>query len=373
LRLGVGFTGEPCGNADFGFTGAGLAGTIINAPIAPPLSSAAFGQAESAPAESRPTQSGAAESPTDAEPAGVAEWAIALAAAPAEKRAPDDYRLVERQIVNLHTQIESLSDEIGVLRRRDESLNFYMVRLDEELRLAARLQQDFLPKTLPRVGPVQFHTLWRPAGYVSGDIYDVARLDETHVGFYMADAVGHGMPAALLTMFIKNAMVTKQIIPGGYRLLSPAETLRGLNKSMVEQNLTQGTFATGMYGVIDCKTLRLTLARAGHPTPLLLTPGRELREIESEGGLLGIFPDEDFEEVSLQLSPGDRLVIHSDGVEVAFSDQPALDPAKWRELVQSRSTLDGETLLAELGGLLDGSSGSITPKDDLTIILLEVK
>src|SRR5207249_7672462 len=121
----------------------------------------------------------------------------------------------------LQSEITELQLEVNALRCRDESLKFYMHRVDEEMRLAARLQQDFLPKSLPQLGRVHFHALFRPAGYVSGDLYDVMRLDEKHIGFYMADAVGHGMPAALLTMFIKNALVTKQITDNGYRLLTP--------------------------------------------------------------------------------------------------------------------------------------------------------
>src|SRR5256885_4306186 len=145
---------------------------------------------------------------------------------------------IERQMESLQGEITSLQDEVNLLRRRDETLNFYMQRVDEEMRLAARLQQDFLPKTLPQLGKVRFHSLYRPAGYVSGDLYDVMRLDESHVGFYMADAVGHGMPAALLTMFIKNALITKQITPEGYRLLAPGETMAGLNDSIISQNLS---------------------------------------------------------------------------------------------------------------------------------------
>src|SRR5687767_9061625 len=133
---------------------------------------------------------------------------------------------LERHLDKAQAEIDGLRAEVSVLRRRDETLKFYMHRLDEELRLAARLQQDFLPKNLPQVGNVRFHTLYRPAGYVSGDLYDVMRLDERNVGFYMADAVGHGMPAALLTMFLKNALVTKDISPAGYRLLSPAQTMK---------------------------------------------------------------------------------------------------------------------------------------------------
>src|SRR5262249_7570073 len=136
---------------------------------------------------------------------------------------------VDEQVQLLQAQIVALSAEIEALRRRDETVKFYMHGVDEEMRLAARLQQDFLPKSLPQVGRVHFNALFRPVGYVSGDLYDVMRLDEANVGFYMADAVGHGMPAALLTMFVKNALITKQIQPGGYRLIPPGEAMARLN------------------------------------------------------------------------------------------------------------------------------------------------
>ena len=96
------------------------------------------------------------------------------------------------------------------------------------------------------------------------------RLDEKHVGFYMADAVGHGMPAALLTMFIKNALVTKQITPGGYRLLNPSETMAHLNEALVGQHLSHATFATAIYGYVNTETLEATFARGGHPCPILV-------------------------------------------------------------------------------------------------------
>src|SRR5690349_4883166 len=117
--------------------------------------------------------------------------------------------VLEHQIAQMQERMDALSGELNDLRRRDETLNFYLHRVDEEMRLAARLQQDFLPKEFPDAGPIQFHSLFRPAGYVSGDLYDVMRLDDEHIGFYMADAVGHGVPAALLAMFLKHALQTK--------------------------------------------------------------------------------------------------------------------------------------------------------------------
>src|SRR5437763_661882 len=83
-----------------------------------------------------------------------------------------------RVIESLQADVQSLQGEVSMLRRRDDLLKGYMQRLDEELRLASRLQRDFLPKTLPEVGGIRFHTLFRPASYVSGDLYDVMRIDE---------------------------------------------------------------------------------------------------------------------------------------------------------------------------------------------------
>jgi sigma-B regulation protein RsbU (phosphoserine phosphatase) len=277
------------------------------------------------------------------------------------------------QIESMQQELESLRFELNVLRRRDETLNFYMHRLDEELRLAARLQQDFLPRILPQLGPIHFHTLFRPAGYVSGDLYDIMRLDEKRIGFYIADAVGHGMPAALLTMFIKHALVTKEISGNDYRLLKPSETLARLNAALIDQNLSQAAFATALYGIIDVDTLEVTVARAGHPNPLLLKEDGLIEPLHCDGPLLGIFPDESFENASITLSPGDRLVLYTDGIEVAFCNDHALDTQQWREELRSRCAMPTDRLLRDFADRIDSESGSLEPKDDLTVVVLEVK
>jgi phosphoserine phosphatase RsbU/P len=272
----------------------------------------------------------------------------------------------------LLAEVAALRTEVNMLRRRDETLNFYMFRLDEELRLAARLQQDFLPKTLPHVGRVRFHTLYRPAGYVSGDLYDVMRLDESHVGFYMADAVGHGMPAALLTMFIKNGLITKQITPEGYRLLDPGEALGRLNRAMLEQNLSGATFATAFYGTVDSRTLFCKYSRAGHPFPILIRRDGLLVPVESDGGLLGIFPDETYAEGQIQLQSGDRLFVYSDGIEVAFTGDQLGNSQQWHKELQSRASLSTDKILTEISDALDRETGSLQPKDDVSMVVVEV-
>lgn len=277
-------------------------------------------------------------------------------------------------VQTMQQQIDELSAEINLLRRRDETLNFHLHRMDEELRLAARLQQDFLPKSLPQVGRVKFHSLFRPAGYVSGDLYDVMRLDEKHVGFYMADAVGHGMPAALLTMFIKTALLTKEINPDGYKLIDPSSVIAHLNDTLVGQQLSYATFATAIYGLINTETLEVKLARGGHPNPVLLRADGEVVNIETDGSLLGIFPEEQFPQTSFTLSPGDRLFIFTDGVELAFSDGgKGIDATRWRQELCTRKDLDTEQLLHDFSARMDEDAGSLLPKDDLTIIVVEAE
>ena len=284
--------------------------------------------------------------------------------------------MIERQVESVAREVESLRDELEQMRRRDDALNAYLRKMDEELRLAARLQQDFLPKSMPQIGRVRFHTLFRPAGYVSGDLYDVSRLDEKRVGFYMADAVGHGVPAALLTMFIKHALQTKEIDPRGkaYRLLEPGETLRRLNERLIDQNLSHSTFATALYGTIDVETLQTTVARAGHPHPIVLRVDGSVETLQVEGSLLGIFPDETYGNYTTHLRPGDRLVVYTDGLDVAFpelaTDKPDDEP-RWRAELLKRRELPADQLLADFAEVLDAETGSLRPKDDVTLVLVE--
>ncbi|QOV88772.1 PP2C family protein-serine/threonine phosphatase [Humisphaera borealis] len=281
--------------------------------------------------------------------------------------------VIEQQLDAVEREMTSLREEVEQLRKRDRTVNFHMQRIDEELRMAARLQQDFLPKSMPRFGTVGFNALWRPAGYVSGDIYDIFRLDENHVGFYIADAVGHGVPAALLTMFIKHSLVTKEISNQTYRLLDPGETLARLNDALAGQNLATGTFCTACYAVLDLQTQVMELASAGHPTPMLLRGDDPPRPIPVEGSLLGIFEGEQYRTRTIQLGAGDRVLLYTDGVEVAFSpDSETADPYRFSEELFKRRHLSGEALIYEIARHLDFEVGSLNPRDDLTLLVMGI-
>lgn len=187
--------------------------------------------------------------------------------------------------------------------------------LKEQLRLAGLVQRDFLPSHLPNTDQVRWAATFLPAEWVSGDMYDVARIDEQHIGFYVADAVGHSMPAALLTMFIKQALVMRQTIENRYRIFTPTETMTNLNLRMTGQKLSGYQFATCCYCLLNVKTRHLTFARAGHPYPILLKEGQPPQQLEVRGSLLGVFENAEFAQRTIPLQVGDRLLLYSDGAE----------------------------------------------------------
>jgi serine phosphatase RsbU (regulator of sigma subunit) len=268
--------------------------------------------------------------------------------------------------------VDQLQRENQLLRRFDTGLNSQITQMDEEMRLAARLQRDFLPRTLPDFDAISFRVLFRPASYVSGDIYDATRLDEEHVGFFVADAVGHGMPAALLTIFLKRTLETKEITKDGYRLIPPDEALAHLNNELLSQQLSLCQFVTMIYGILNTRTLELQWARAGHPLPFLLKRSGGSQELELDGALLGVFPDEQFPLQKVQLQPGDSILMYSDGFESAFTDPAGVVNDRYRSEFMKLAGSDPSGKFAAMVHELDRQEGSLHQRDDLTALLMSI-
>jgi len=179
--------------------------------------------------------------------------------------------------------------EIQRINKRLQAAN---QQIDLELELARRIQESFLPHSLPHLPQVRFAVQYRPCGRVGGDFYDVFRLDEHHLGFYVADAMGHGVPASLLTIFVKTSVRPKEITGQSYRLVPPNEVLGRLNRELIAQKLTDNPFITLVYGLYNMAEHQLRFSRAGHPYPLYLPRHGEPKLWQMEGSLLGIFESE---------------------------------------------------------------------------------
>ncbi len=266
----------------------------------------------------------------------------------------------------VHTIFKNrLAEQLNMTKALAESLT-------EQLRLAGLVQQDFLPGKLPDTDQLQWASFFKPAEWVSGDIYDAVRVDEQHIGFYVADVVGHGMPAALLTIFLKQALVMRETIGSNYRVFSPAEVVKNLNLRMTAQKLSGYQFATACYCLLNTRTLQLTFARAGHPYPLLIRGGEQPKQLEVRGSLLGIFEQAEYLQETVQLQPGDKLLLYSDGAEPfigQFDDQSSF--VFNEDFCKAAQQPIGECL-DSLNVLIKSRQIEVSEIDDITMLGLEI-
>jgi serine phosphatase RsbU (regulator of sigma subunit)/methylmalonyl-CoA mutase cobalamin-binding subunit len=311
-----------------------------------------------------------------AEADNIYEFAGALV----ESRDGDDRQLcaVLHGLLHRQKEVKNLRAEVAVSQRFHGGLKGEIAKMHEELQLAAIVQREFLPREAPSLHGMDFAALWRPTNYVSGDIYDLMRLDEDHVGVFIADAVGHGVPAALMTMVICRSLVTKEIEGSTYRILPPSEVLARLNLDMIRRQGRTTRFATAVYAVINCRTRTMQLAGAGHPPPLILSADGSTTVLETSGGLLGVFADESYPHIDVELSVNDRLLLYTDGFEQAFP-APQGEPSK-RKVPTNNYRLEFDQLAAlpnpndmvdVISRRLDDQSGSLHQVDDLTLICVQ--
>ncbi|MCA9292070.1 MAG: serine/threonine-protein phosphatase, partial [Phycisphaerales bacterium] len=272
-------------------------------------------------------------------------------------------------------EVDELCRDIDMMQRYQGGLGLEMAKLHEELQLAAMVQRDFLPTPLEPLHGVSSDVLWRPANYVSGDIFDLVRLDDDHIGIFLADAVGHGVPAALMTMMIHQSLRTTERLGADRRLLKPSEVLGRLNMEMIRRHAGSSRFATAVYALLDCRSRTLTVAGAGHPPPLLLSADGSVSELDTPGSLLGIFPGEVYDDMSHELAVDDRLLIYSDGFEQAFPNagheaySRRLPTSRYRdEFIRLREAGSAAEMIAELSHRVDQQRGSLHQIDDLTLI-----
>jgi sigma-B regulation protein RsbU (phosphoserine phosphatase) len=261
------------------------------------------------------------------------------------------------------------AEKTAEFHRVNKQLEQAYQQIDQELTLARRVQQSMLPQTLPEMPPACFAVQYRPCGQVGGDFYDVVRLDEDHVGFYVADVMGHGVPASLVTMFLKKAVRAKEIFGRDYRLLPPDEVLQLLNRALIAQALAESPFITMVYVLFNRRDGLLTFARAGHPYPLYV-PRSGVPELwKVHGTLLGVF-DTQFGVQTHQLRKGDKVLFYTDGLDMAGDgDRPPVAGRLLDLAVQHRALPVREFVVRLAAELLAGNA----LEDDFTLLGLEMR
>ncbi len=323
-----------------------------------------IGSTSSSPGTTSPADAGTGIAPPFPEPAGDRGFLNA-----------DELTGRIKALCELRDPLKRMREEIERLRRRDLELTSGTEHFVEQLRLASRLQQDLLPVPTQETAPLSISTLFLPADQVSGDIYDISRLDAEHLSLSLADATGHGLPAALLTMLVKSAFRGSEFVDGHYRIIEPSDLLSRLNRDMLKANLSQCQFITGLHAVFSRSTRTLRWSRGGLPYPILIRPGQAPIQMVSEGSLIGAINNPHFETVEHLCEPGDLLLFYTDGLEALLLGKHPMDPQAG--ILGSPWILhlaeDGpEAALAEIRAQAMDLPADAWPKDDITAVAVSM-
>ena len=216
-------------------------------------------------------------------------------------------------MIGMRNSLESLhQNSATAARSADEKL---AAQYQQQLRQASQVQRELLPHSLPRFGDLTFEALYRAQDYVSGDIYDIRRLDHEHVAVALVDTQGHGISAALLTVFIKRALRGENRKSKMFRPPSPNDVLTRLNEELLEAELSETQFAAAVYAIINLRTRQVELARGGAPYPIYRHADGSTELIAPTGPLVGVTTSIEYSLARFKLEPGDSLVLYSDGLE----------------------------------------------------------
>ena len=258
-----------------------------------------------------------------------------------------------------------LQEKNELLEQTVEKGTIALQQQEEELKRAREIQQMLLPSTIPQPAGAQISIAWQPAREVSGDYFDVIQLDDKRLGICVGDVAGKGITAALLMANLQasfRAFATTEA--------TPQVVCTKLNKFLCA-NTASGKFVTFFYAILDADTHTLTYENAGHTPGLLLRSNGETEPLRGGGAVLGALPDWVYQDYKVDLEPGNKLLLSTDGITEAedahleeFGEERLLDAARAPDAsaVETQREIM-QRVTAHCGGNF---------RDDATLVVLRV-
>jgi serine phosphatase RsbU (regulator of sigma subunit) len=280
------------------------------------------------------------------------------------RRSERGYSTDDLRLLNSLAGYAAPAMRVGQLVRQQQAEARQRERIEQELKIAQLIQQQFLPKQLPDLPSWHVAAFYRPARTVGGDFYDFIPLPDGRVMFVVGDVTDKGIPAALV-MASTHALL-RDAAP---RLVSPGKVLGHVNE-MLCVDIPAHMFVTCLALVLDPVSGEVVFANAGHDVPYVRTQGG-VAELRARGMPLGLMPGMDYEERRFQFEPGDCALLHSDGLAEAHApDREMFGFPRVSALVGKGPS--GEALidlcLTELGSF---TGPNHEQEDDITLVSLQ--
>lgn len=264
---------------------------------------------------------------------------------------------------NLEQKVEEQTERIRVTMLEK-------AMLAKEMEIAKTIQSALIPQFIPSTNHVVFATHYRPAGILGGDYFDVFPRGDDILDVVIADVAGHNVGSALIVAEMRGAFQGLH----SASCLACREMLELLNESLYDDLTRAGLFVSMFYLRLDERRMQASYSCAGHNPVLHIRANGTVNALDTEGMLIGVVPKMTFEEKSIPLAPGDRLVLYTDGIVEAENGAGEMFGLKRlaSKLKESLSLDSGTTLQLLLTDLDDFTAGGHL-KDDLSIVVATVR
>ena len=238
--------------------------------------------------------------------------------------------------------------------------------MQDELKKAKEIQDNLLPKVIPKIDGYDLASYILPAKDVGGDYYDFIPLSENELAICIGDVSGKGLPAALLMGNLQATIRGQCIIPSSCK-----ERIIRANK-LLFQSTDSSKFATFFYTILDIQKNCLCYCNAGHNYPILFHRDASYDFLDTGGVILGGIPEYPFEEKRTPLEQGDLLLLYSDGVSEAMSpEEVEFGLEKIIEIVKNNLNLGSCELLERIKEEIKAHTSGATQSDDITMVIVK--
>src|SRR4051812_12068571 len=274
------------------------------------------------------------------------------------------YSSDDKQLLGTLAGYAAPAMRVGQLVRQQENEARQRERIEQELKVAQLIQQQFLPKTVPDLPTWSLAAFYRPARTVGGDFYDFVELPDGRVLVVVGDVTDKGVPAALV-MASTHALLRSNAT----RLHSPGAILAAVNDLLCE-DIPAHMFVTCLVMELDPATGKVVFANAGHNLPYLRGDDG-VRELRATGMPLGLMPGMSYDESHAAMQPGESLLLHSDGLAEAHNAKREMFGFPRLAEIVGRP-VSGERLIDMCMSELESFTGpDIDQEDDITLVTLE--
>lgn len=245
-----------------------------------------------------------------------------------------------------------------------------LVDIKSDLALAAEIQMAILPKSDAAKNldsNIDLYAFMKPAKDVGGDFYDYFRIDDTHIGFCVADVSGKGVPAAIF-MAVSHTLLRM----AGKKNLDAVEVITESNSILAGESFNS-MFVTLFYGILDTKTGEIQYVNAGHNPPYVLKANGSVKVLPNSTNIcLGVIEDYQYKGDTLTLEKGDCIVTFTDGVTEACSPSEELyGETRLEELLKTHGGDDSKTIVNAINDAVHQHAADAEQSDDITILIVK--